>query len=359
MASERLVIKVGTGVLTQPNQHLDYNVIHQIVDQIGALRGQGHQVVLVTSGAAGASYGLAGLSREKKPLLRLQLRTAVGQPRLMNTYADFFREHNLTIAQALLTRYDFGHRERYLSAREVLEGLLKRGVVPIVNENDVVAGEALTFGDNDYLSAAVASTIGANRLFLLTTVAGFFQGGDPKTEKKARLLETVEEITPDMWQSCQPTLSMGGRGGMYSKLKAVEMVTSFGIEAVIASGKEPDVVTRIMGGEKLGTRFPPRGKRLKSFRQWLRFGALISGKLVVDAGAEKALRNNKSLLPAGITRVEGGFQQGEVVEILNHKEEKLGVGVAELASEALRELLQDKEAGHGREAVHKNRLLIV
>ena len=150
----------------------------------------------------------------------------------------------------------------------------------------------------------MASTIGANRLFLLTTVAGFFQGGDPKTEKKARLLETVEEITPNMWQSCQPTLSMGGRGGMYSKLKAVEMVTSFGIEAVIASGKEPDVVTRIMGGEMLGTRFPPRGKRLKSFRQWLRVGALISGKLVVDAGAEKVLRNNKSMRPAGITRVE-------------------------------------------------------
>ncbi len=223
----------------------------------------------------------------------------------------------------------------------------------------MVATDALTFGDNDYLSAAVASTIGANRLFLLTTVAGFYSGGDPKTTPEARLLRRVTAITPEMWRSCQPSLSMGGRGGMYSKLKAVEMVTSFGIEAHIASGKEPAVVSRILAGENLGTRFPPGREKLKSFRQWLRFGALVNGKIFVDAGAEKALRNNKSLLPAGITRVEGSFSKGEVVEILNHKEEKLGVGVAEMASGTLARRLEGSLKGRSSEAIHKDRLLIV
>lgn len=360
MSAERLVIKVGTGVLTRPDNHLDYNVIHQIVSQIGELRRNRHQVVLISSGAAGASHGLADVRREKRELLRLQIKTAVGQPRLMQTYADFFREYNIVIAQALLTRYDFGLRDRYLSIRQVLDGLLRHGLVPIINENDVVAGEALTFGDNDYLSAAVASTIGANRLFLLTTAKGFYRGGDPKVSKGARLIREVREITPRMWQSCQPTLSMGGRGGMYSKLKAAEMVTSFGIEAHIASGKEPDVVPRIMAGEALGTHFPPRAERMKSYRQWLRFGALSQGSIVVDGGAEKALRNDKSLLPAGITAVKGSFQTGEVVEIQNPRGEKLGVGVTEMSADALQAILDnDTPAARSTEAIHKDRLLIV
>ena len=360
MAAERLVIKVGTGVLTRPSHHLDYNVIHQIVDQIGRLRREGHQVVLVTSGAAGASHGLLDAQREHKALLRLQMMTSVGQPRLMQTYADFFREHSIVIAQALLTRFDFGDRERYLSIRQVLEGLLGMGIVPIVNENDVVAGEALTFGDNDFLSAAVASTIGAHRLFLLTTMDGFYAGGDPKVSPQARLLHEVREISAEMWQSCQPTLSMGGRGGMYSKLKSVDMVTAFGIEAYIAPGKEPAVVSRIIAGETLGTHFPPRQKRMKSYRQWLRFGALSVGKLFVDAGAEKALRNNKSLLPAGITHAEGNFRPGEVVEIYNAKQEKLGVGVVEMASDVLGAIVRGEQAAdRSDEAIHKDRLLMI
>lgn len=357
---ERLVIKVGTSVLTRPNHHLDYNVIHQIVDQIGALRRAGHEVVLVTSGAAGASYGLVGVPRETKALLRLQMMTSVGQPRLMQIYSDFFREHNIVISQALLTRYDFGDRERYLSIREVLHGLLELGVVPVVNENDVVAGEALTFGDNDFLSAAVASTIDARRLFLLTTGAGFYEGGDPKVHPEARLLHRVERITAKMWQDCQPTLSMGGRGGMYSKLKSAEMVTSFGIEAHIASGKEPSVVPRILAGEQIGTHFPALAKRMKSYRQWLSFGALSAGRLYVDPGAERALRNKKSLLPAGITRAEGSFRPGEVVEIYNAKQEQLGVGVAEMGSDVLQAIISGKRAAErSSEAVHRDRLLIV
>ncbi len=360
MASERLVIKVGTNVLTRPNQQLDYNVIHHIVEQIGRLREEKHRVVLVTSGAAGASHGLGNFAAQKKSLVRRQMMTAVGQPRLMQIYSDFFREHNITVAQALLTRSDFGNRERYLNIHNTLEGLLMQGILPIVNENDVVATDALTFGDNDYLSAAVASTIGANRLFLLTTANGFYLGGDPELNPGASLLPEVSRITQDMWDSCAATLSEGGRGGMLSKLKAIEMVASFGIEAYIVSGKRPGVVPRIMGGEAHGTRFLATEKRLKSYRQWLRFGALTNGWIVVDAGAAKALLNNKSLLPAGIDKVEGTFNKGDIVEIRNRAEEKLGVGLSNFSAETLAGMIRgERPIARSTEAIHKDRMLLV
>ncbi|HEX7927343.1 MAG TPA: glutamate 5-kinase [bacterium] len=357
---ERLVIKVGTSVLTQSNQKLDYNVIHQIVEQIGTLRAEGHQVLLVSSGAAGASHGLADFASQHRSLVRKQLMTAVGQPRLMSVYTDFFREHQITVAQALLTRHDFGDRERYLGIRNVMEGLLELDVLPILNENDVVADEALTFGDNDYLAAAVAPTISANRLFLLTVGDGFYAGGDPKENPSAKLLHEVAEITQAMWESCQATLSRGGSGGMLSKLKAADMATSFGIETHIVSGKVPNIVLKVMNGERHGTRFLPTvAKRLKGYRQWLRFGALTNGRIYIDAGAEKALANNKSLLPAGISRAEGTFQPGDVVEIFGAGEEKLGVGLINFSADDLNAMLAGtREVARSTEAIHKDRLLL-
>lgn len=356
----RLVIKVGTNVLTQPSQQLDYNVIHQIVDQIGQLYAEKHQVVLVTSGAAGAAYGLGHFEKEKNALVRRQMMASMGQPRLMQIYNDFFREQNIPTAQALLTRSDFGHRAHYLNIRNTLEGLLSMGVVPIVNENDVVATDALTFGDNDYLSAAVAGTIGASHLFLLTTTQGFFMGGDPQQNADAKQLTEAQEITREMWDSCEASLSKGGTGGMFSKLKAVEMVTSFGIQGHIASGKEPGVVPRIMGGETLGTKFTTQTKRLKGYRQWLKFGAFTNGSITVDDGAEKALKNNKSLLPAGIEKVEGEFREGEIVEIFNAREEKLGVGLINFSSKKLTDILaSENPPNRSTEAIHKDRLLTV
>jgi len=357
---ERLVLKVGTSVLTQANQQLDYNVIHQIVEQIGTLRRAGHQVVLVTSGAAGASYGLADFQHEHKSLLRKQMMTAVGQPRLMSVYTDFFREHHIAVAQALLTRSDFGDRERYVNVRNVMDGLLHMGIVPILNENDVVVTEALTFGDNDFLAAAAASLVGANRLFLLTAGDGFYSGGDPRLVAGAKLIREVGAITPEMWEWCQDSLSRGGTGGMFSKVKAAEMATSFGIEVHIVAGKAPGVVPQVMGGAAIGTRFLPTQRRLKSYRQWLRFGALTNGRITVDAGAERALRQDKSLLPAGIARVEGTFRAGDVVEIYTEGEEKLGVGLINFSAEDLARLKQEgSRPARSVEAIHKDRLLLV
>jgi glutamate 5-kinase len=360
MASERLVIKVGTNVLTGRKQQLDYNAIHQIVEQIGALREAGHKVLLVSSGAAGAGRGLAGYGEEKNPLVRRQMMTAVGQPRLMQLYTDFFREHHILVAQALLTRSDFADRAHYLSVRNVIEGLLRAEILPIVNENDVVASEELTFGDNDYLAAACAAMIGANRLFLLTSAAGFYLGGEPGRNPEARIVREAHEITPEMWASCEASLQEGGRGGMLSKLKSVEMATSFGIEAWVIPGKEPDVVPRILAGEELGSRFLPRANRLKGYRQWLRFGALASGRVIVDDGAVKALHNNKSLLPAGIAKVEGTFAEGDVVEIYNREMEKLGVGLINFSSADMEAMIRGEKArDRSQEAIHKDRLLLV
>ena len=360
MASERLVIKIGTNVLTQANKQLDFNAIHHIVEQIGVLRGQGHKVMLVTSGAAGAGASLADYGREKNPLVRRMMMTAVGQSRLMQIYSDFFREYHIVTAQALLTRSDFADRSHYLNVRNVFEGLLRAGVLPIINENDVVTSEALTFGDNDYLAAAVASMIGAHRMFLLTTADGFYMGGDPAGKRGAILLPEVHEITHEMWDSCEAVIAEGGRGGMLSKLQSVEMATSFGIQAYIASGREPEAVPRIMAGESIGTLFHPRAKRLKSYRQWLRIGARISGKLIVDDGAADALHNDKSLLPAGIAKVEGTFQNGDVVEIFNRDREKLGVGRVNFSANDLQAIIDGTTtAGRSQEAIHKDRLLMV
>jgi glutamate 5-kinase len=357
---ERLVLKVGTSVLTQKTQQLDYNVIHQIVEQIGSLRRSGHQVVLVSSGAAGASYGLGDFQRERKSLLRKQMMTAVGQPRLMSVYTDFFREHHITVAQALLTRQDFGDRERYLNIRGVIDGLLDMGILPILNENDVVVTEALTFGDNDFLAAAAASLVGASRLFLLTVGDGFYSHGDPRHHPEARLIHEVPAISPEMWQWCQDSLSSGGTGGMLSKLKAAEMATSFGIETNIVSGKIADVVPRVMAGETIGSRFLATARRLKSYRQWLRFGALTNGRIYIDAGAERALRQDKSLLPAGIVRAEGTFKSGDVVEVYTEGEDKLGVGLINFSAEEIAALkAEGRHGGRTEEAIHKDRLLLV
>ena len=357
---ERLVLKVGTSVLTQKTQQLDYNVIHQIVEQIGALCRAGHEVVLVSSGAAGASYGLGEFQRERKSLLRKQMMTSVGQPRLMSVYTDFFREYHLTVAQALLTRSDFGDRERYLNVRDVIEGLLGMGIVPILNENDVISTDALTFGDNDFLAAAAASLVNASRLFLLTVGEGFYSHGDPRHHPEARLVHEVPEITSEMWKWCQDSLSTGGTGGMLSKLKAADLATSFGIETNIVSGKIADVVPKVMEGAKIGTRFLPSARRVKGYRQWLRIGALTNGRITIDAGAENALRQDKSLLPAGIVKADGDFKSGDVVEIYTEAEERIGVGLVNMsAKEIAGRKAKGRKGERSDEAIHKDRLLLV
>ncbi|MGK5093294.1 glutamate 5-kinase [Deltaproteobacteria bacterium TL4] len=340
MTKTRIVIKVGTNVLQRPNGKLDYNVISELGDQLAAIHEKGFQVVLVSSGAVGAGKELVHFEKEKRSLLRKQMTAAVGQVRLMQIYSDFFLEHRILIAQILLTRADFGNRVSYLNVRNTLEGLLSAQVLPIINENDVVATEELEskFGDNDLLAVYVAALIGADRLFFLTTARGFLkldENGGGET-----LIPVVETYHEDLLQLCHSNLSKGGTGGMLSKVKAAGMAMSFGIHAHILYGKEQNAVLRVLENEKIGTHFLASGKKIKNYQKWLAAGALSKGKIVIDPGAEQALRNKKSLLAKGIVTVEGHFEVKDLVGLFNQTGEKIGVGQVRLSEKELKQQLQ-------------------
>ncbi len=354
MKNKRIVIKVGTNVLQRPNGKLDYNIISELGDQISAIHDKGYQVVFVSSGAVGAGKEIVSFDKEKSPLVRKQMIAAVGQVRLMQIYSDFFLEHQIPIAQVLLTRENFGNRESYLNIRNTLEGLLSTQVLPIINENDVVGTEELDtkFGDNDQLAVYVAALIGADKLFFMTTAAGFLKPADDHQEEDI-LIPEVHQYHDDLLKLCKPDTSTGGTGGMASKVKAAGMAMSFGIHAYILDGKEANVVLRILEGERLGTHFHASGKQVKSYQKWLAAGALSKGKLTIDQGAEQALRNKKSLLANGVSKVEGPFDLKDLVGIYNQSGEKIGVGQVKLSDRELKQQLKLKE-GQGESHAIKN-----
>ena len=361
MNSQKIVIKVGTNVLQRPNGKLDYNLISELGEQIAAIHDKGYQVLFVTSGAVGAGRELCSFENEKRAIVRKQMMAAVGQVRLMQIYSDFFMEHQIPIAQILVTRSDFGDRSSYLNIRNTLEGLLAAGVVPVINENDVVGTEelALKFGENDKLAVYVAALIGADQLFYLTAAQGLLKYSDEYPN--GELIEEVTEYSEELLSYCKPVKSSGGTGGMESKIIAAGLTTSFGIHTYIADGKVPNVVLRILEGEKFGTHFVASGKKIRSYQKWLAAGALSRGKLTVDLGAEKALRSKKSLLVSGVTRTEGIFVIKDLVDILNPSGIKIGVGEVKLSSRELRKYLKQKEekpTSPGNVVIHCDHLFL-
>lgn len=341
MKKKRIVIKVGTNVLQSQNGKLDYNLIRDLAQEISNLLAQGYQVLFVSSGAVMAGQELAAFAHEKNPLLRKQMTASVGQVRLMQIYSDFFLEQQIVIAQVLVTRSDFGGRSSYLNIRNTLEGLLHTGVLPIINENDVVAAEELApqFGDNDQVAVFVSALIGADALFYLTIAPGVLK--NVQSDREEQRIETVTEINEALLRYCEAPSSPGGRGGMLSKVKSSGMAMSFGIDTYILSGKEQNSVSRILAGEALGTHFVAQGEKVNSYRKWLAVGAMDKGSLVIDPGAEKALHNKKSLLAAGITEVEGEFEIKDLVTIYNQAHVKIGVGRTNTSSKVLRKQIRE------------------
>lgn len=367
MKKPRIVIKVGTNVLQRPNGKLDYNVISELGEQIAAIHDKECQVLFVSSGAVGAGREQCSFENEKRSIVREQMMAAVGQVRLMQIYSDFFLEHHITIAQILLTRSDFGNRSSYLNIRNTLDGLLDSGVVPIVNENDVVATEELealasNFGDNDQLAVFTAALIGADRVFFLTTAPGLLQYYDKNSSRKESppLIREIQEFNQDLLKHCDPKISSGGRGGMASKVKAAAMAMSFGIHAHIVPGKEQNVVFRILDGESLGTHFVASGKKIRSYQKWLAAGALSKGRIWIDDGAENALvQNKKSLLAKGVTKVEGKFEEKDLVDIYNDRGNKIGVGRINVTLGELKQQLQQKQENVSSENIHTIRKPII
>ncbi len=372
----RIVAKLGTGLLTSGSDQLDTEMIATLAAQVAKLRSSGSEVIVVTSGAIAAGrerlkIGHAdGKSAGRKDMPFRQVLASVGQSHLMQTYDAIFRTHEIVVAQTLLTRRDLSDRVAYLNARNTLLALLEVGALPIVNENDVVAVEEIAdahIGDNDSLSALVANLVDADLLAILTDIGGLYTA-DPRRDDRAELIPTVERVTPEIEQLAGGTGSAHGVGGMITKLQAAKLAAAGGTDVVIADGRERAVLERLAAGEAIGTLFAATGDRVESRKRWMLSGLAARGKIVVDAGAAKALRSQgKSLLPAGVKEIEGLFERGDTVPIFDEEGHRIAVGITNYGHEdasAIRGLRSDKIVellGHefGAELVHRNNLVVL
>jgi len=333
-SASRLVVKLGTGVLTDSRKLIDPAQLEQLVAQLAALRQAGRQVVLVTSGAVGAGMGALGYENRPANLAEKQACAAVGQSRLMAVYEKLFAAHGLVVAQVLLTHDDLEHHERHLNARNTLVTLLERGVVPIINENDAVSFTEIKFGDNDKLSALVASLLPADLLVILTTVDGVIENFG---KANPRMLSVIEQIDAGIENMAGGTTSVTAVGGMKSKIDAAKIVVRSGIPLVIASGKKPGVLASILAGADEGTLFVATPNRLQGRKRWIAFFHHPQGTLFVDDGAKKALREGgKSLLPPGVTRCEGEFAAEEVIRICDLDGMEFARGIAKFSAAEIR-----------------------
>ena len=330
----RLVVKLGTGVLTDAQKQPDPAQLKQLVAQLAALRKAGKEVVLVTSGAVGAGMGALGYDTRPTELAEKQACAAVGQSRLMAVYEKLFAKHGLVVAQVLLTHDDLEHHERHLNARNTLVTLLQRGVVPIINENDAVSFTEIKFGDNDKLSALVAALLPADLLVILTTVDGVIENFG---RKNARTLSVIEKINASIEAMAGGTTSATAVGGMKSKIDAAKIAVRSGIPLVIASGTKKDLLAKIIAGADEGTLFVAQPNKLQGRKRWIAFFHHPQGALIVDDGAKKALREaGKSLLPPGVTRCEGSFAAGDVVRVCDLNGTEFARGIARYGAEEIR-----------------------
>jgi glutamate 5-kinase len=349
----RLVVKFGTGILTDSHKQPDIIQMKQLVSQIAERHRAGQEVAIVTSGAVGAGMGLLGYDRRPSDLAKLQACAAVGQSRLMATYEQLFSEFGIHVAQVLLTHDDLQHHDRHLNARNTLLTLLEHGqVIPIINENDAVSVTELKFGDNDKLSALVASLLPADLLVILTSVEGVIENfGQPN----ARVLPSIENISQTVERHAGGTTSVTAVGGMTSKIQAAKIVMRAGIPMVIASGRKTDVLANIINGQNEGTIFVPRRDKLKGRKRWIAFFHRPKGSLYVDEGAKKALREaGRSLLPPGIAKCEGEFRAGEIVRICDLDGTEFARGICDYDSETI----STRQVPRG-EVVHRDNLVIL
>jgi glutamate 5-kinase len=348
----RIIVKLGTGVLTDSRKQPDPVQMEQLVAQVAAERAAGRDIVIVTSGAVGAGMGVLGFDKRPGELDELQACAAVGQSRLMATYETLFAKFNLRVAQVLLTHEDLEHHERHLNARHTLITLLRLGVVPIINENDAVSFTELKFGDNDTLSALVASLLPADLLVILTTVDGLMENFGTDA---ARVISRVEQIDGVVEGMAGGTTSVTAVGGMGSKIQAAKIVVRAGIPLVIASGWKHDVLRRVLDGADEGTLFVSQPNKLKGRKRWIAFFHNPKGALTVDDGAKRALREGgKSLLPPGITQCEGDFAAGDVVSLCDRDGTEFARGIARFPAAEI------KSGGLARTVVmHRDDLVIL
>ncbi|WP_437186149.1 glutamate 5-kinase [Planctomicrobium sp. SH668] len=333
-SARTIVIKVGTNVLSREDDRLDTDRIARFAEQIHKIRQTGRKVVLVSSGAVGAGIGLLGLPGRPKDLAHLQAAAATGQAKLIRTYDDVFSKHGYHAAQLLLTADDFRHRDRYLNVRNTLNTLFEYGVVPIINENDTVSVREIKFGDNDRLAAMVANLLPNPLLIVLSVVDGLYDG-DP-TDPQSKRIPLVDHWDDGLMGLAKDVKSSRGTGGMFTKLEAVRMATAVGECVMIANGSDPTVLSKIMNGEDIGTLFTAKGYTVPAWKRWIGFTVTPRGRLKLDAGAVKAVEHNgKSLLPIGVASVEGSFEKGELVSLVDPDGHEFARGLTNYDSTAV------------------------
>jgi glutamate 5-kinase len=341
MTNQTIVVKVGTSSLTQPaTGQLALSTIAKLVETLTHLRSSGHRIVLVTSGAVGIGCARLGLKSRPQTMALKQAVAAVGQGRLMRIYDDFFTSLQQPIAQVLLTRRDFMQRSCYVNAYATFRELLQLGIIPVVNENDTVAVEELKFGDNDTLSALVASLIEADWLFLLTDVDRLYSA-DPRAVPDAQpivLVNRIEELAELQVQTGEAG-SQWGTGGMVTKIAAARIATSAGVRTVITEGRRPETIEKILQGEPLGTQFESQPRTDNARKRWIAHGLIPTGKLYLDQGAVAAIcQAGKSLLAAGIISIEGNFHSSEAVQLCDSNGLEIARGLVNYSSTELQKI---------------------
>ena len=337
--AKRIVVKVGTSSLTHSTGQLNLPRIQKLVNELAALGKQGKEMILVTSGAVGAGMEMLGLTEKPKTIPEKQAAAAVGQGILMHTYEKFFSEHGQIVAQVLLTREDSVKRTRYTNSRNTLLTLVKMGVIPIINENDAVAIEELKIGDNDTLSAMVASIVDADVLIILSDVEGVYTD-NPQTNPAAELIGEIADITPEMEALAGGPGTQRGTGGMYTKIQAGKIAVNSGVSMVIASGLRDGVLGDVLSGSQVGTIFLSKENRLQVRKRWLAFGARTQGTITIDKGCEKAiLSGGSSLLATGITAVTGDFEHGNTISIITLEGREIARGIANYNGEDARKII--------------------
>ena len=366
-SAHTVVIKVGTNVLADPAGHLDRHRIQSLADQLHRVRAAGRRVVLVSSGAIGAGVGKLGLGKRPADLPHLQACAAVGQTALMQAYQECLAPHGVQTAQILLTAGDFDSRARYLNVRHTILTLFEYGCLPIINENDTVSVAEIKFGDNDHLAAMVTNLLRAPLLVLLTNVDGLYSD-DPRVNPAARLLGTVPHIDRAITDMAGTSKSLLGTGGMKSKLRAARLATAAGEAVIMANGSIDGVLDRVFAAEPVGTLFLPHGQDVPAWKRWLGYTARPKGTLRVDAGARRAVVElGKSLLPVGVTAVEGEFGKGDVVAVYDTAGVEIARGLSNYSSaeaERIRGLQTNQAAGRlgalpYSELIHRDNLVVI
>lgn len=337
--AKRIVIKVGTSTITYANGKRNFSQIDRLAREISDLQNQGKEMILVTSGAVAVGVDRMGLPGKPKTIPGKQAAAAVGQGVLMHTYEKFFADYGQIVAQVLITKTEAIDRHRYTNTRNTFMELMRQRVIPIVNENDVVALDELKIGDNDNMSALVAGIVDADLVIILSDVDGLYTA-NPQTHPDAVIVPEVAEITPEIEVSAGGVGSARGTGGMATKIQAAKAATSSGIHLVIARGTEKNAITRVLQGEELGTLFVSRENRLQFRKRWLAFGAKIAGSIVVDDGCAKAIRKagGCSILPAGVFAVQGEFLPGSTVSVIDKDAHELARGLVHYSSAELEQI---------------------